>query len=46
MRADTLKNEKYNNQENDFIDAVKGTLISGSIFFVIFVIAIVIDFMR
>ncbi|MBA4602519.1 YqzM family protein [Thermoactinomyces mirandus] len=46
MKADTLKNEKYNNQENDFIDVVKGTLVSGSIFLVIFVVATVIDFMQ
>ncbi len=46
MQTDTLKKDEYNNQENDFTDAVKGTIISAAIFFVIFVVATFIGFMR
>ncbi|MBA4544071.1 MULTISPECIES: YqzM family protein [Thermoactinomyces] len=34
------------NQENDFIDFVKAAGVSSGIFFLIFIIAIVIDFVK
>ncbi|MGA8943499.1 MAG: YqzM family protein [Thermoactinomyces sp.] len=46
MKTDTLKNENCNNQENDFVDAVKGTLVSAGIFLVIFVLATVVDLIQ